>query len=202
MKKALKLVLVLSMVLALTVTAFAADSPTTKTVSNYSNANQVGTVTTAADSGVSVRVANPSQDLAAANQNTAKELVAKTGRSIVAFLDSFDILVSKNGQPVHEGVDVNVTFQNLQQYVGKYLNVIENSNGVQRVAYSGPITADQQTVTFKTFSTFTPVITDAPMQSATSPATSQSTLTITLIGMAFLALAGVVVAAKRRSVEQ
>jgi len=225
MKKVLKLVLVLALALALAVNAFAAtaskelgggsssDTPDEVISSSSSGSagaaygngaiavttNAVSSASTNAGADTQVTVSDPTASYAAANLAAARELTGKTGVEILDTLSSFDVDVKQNGQSVHSGTAVTLTFDIPSQYVGKYLTIFENTNGVIRVAYSSQITSTPMTVTLTSFSTFTAVITDAPLQGATSPATSQSTLNVTLVCAAALALAAAAFAAKRRS---
>ena len=192
MKKVLKLVLVLAMLAALTVSAFAA-SPTTRDVPNNSGAPEVLSVTATGDPDVTVECNAPT--FVSANEQAAEGMAEG---KIIAVLGSFDIVVTKGDQVLHDGVTVDVTLQFPEEYVGKYLVLLENTDGEISVAFSGVITGTTMTITLTKFSTFTPVVTEAPVQGATSPQTSQSIVPAALICVAAMSLVGVVIATKRK----
>lgn len=195
MKKVLKLILVVLVLSALTVSAFA-DSATTKTVTNNSGAAELTKITTTAPADIKVEVVAPTA--AAANESAAKSEAEKAGAEIKAILNSFDINLTKGTETIHSGATVDVTIDVPAEYAGMYLNIFETSEGKTTVAYSGKITGKTMTVSLKSFSTFTPVVTSAALKAANSPQTSQSVLPFALMAMALVSLAGFVFAAKRK----
>jgi len=193
MKKVLKLVLVLAMLAALSVSAFAA-SPTTYDVPNNSGAVELVGVKATADSDVTVEV--NAATAAAANEAAAEGLA---NGDIKAVLDSFDIVVKKDGEVIHEGATIEITLAIPAEHANDYLVLLENTDGVVSVAYSGAINGrTTMTITLSQFSTFTPVIVAAPVTSGTSPQTSQSIVPVALICVAAMALVAVVIATKRK----
>ena len=205
MKKVLKLVLVMALALALAATAFAADSPAERTTVMVQSPDGttvlaqvptvIGQVSTSADA--TTRVVFEAADANTANSNAAlgEQAVKRNGGSVVANLGSWDMTVTKGSQKVHSGFRTTLTFNFDQAYVGKHAVLMEDG----RVNQSFPITAKAMSCVVTSASTFTLLVSDAPVQGATSPATSQSNLTVTLMGAAFLALAGAAIAAKRRT---
>jgi len=193
MKKVLKLILVFAVIAALTVSVFAA-SPTERDVDeNSSGAAEITAATTDAPLDIIVRILPPNAERDA--QNKAK---AESDGTVDAYLDSFDVVVTRGDEVLHSGVNVNITFSMPADSMGKTFTVYENTDGNIRVAYSAAISSSSVTVTLSSFSTFTPAIMGQPQQTSTSPQTSQSMLPIALGCIAVLALAGVVVSTKRR----
>ena len=212
MKKVLKIVLVLALALALSVSVFAAsaspeiqpgksgnDAPD-EYVSRRSGSGSSGNsssapvgVSATAPTGITVIIEAPTASYDAANM----AFFRGRNSNIVDFLNGFDMIVLKDGVEIHNGATVNLTLTGLGNYVGKTLNLVENTNGATTVAYSGPITGDAETIALSSFSTFTPVVTDAPVQVPVSPATSQSTLNATLVVAAVLSAVVAAYATKR-----
>ncbi len=181
MKKVLKLILALVVVSVLCLSVLA-DSPTGQEI-DTSDVQIVTGATTDADSTYSVEVVE-----ATASGASKNEAAAKAAGDVVAVLESFDVNVEKGGNEVHSGVTVNITLNVGSQYIGKYLNLYEtSSDGTTRLAVSVKITAATVNVALKNFSTFTPVITDAPLQAAVSPQTSQTGVTFVLLAAVLMA---------------
>ncbi len=206
MKKVLKLVLVLALALALTVSVFAAPSPETNGGndkpeeyvgrSGSGNSGSTGINVSASGVGVTVNVEDPDAAQAAANMTWARNWAAQHNVNIVAFLPSYDLHVMQNGVEVHTG-NVTLTQNGLGNYVGQNLLLVENTNGAINAAYSGPITGEAQNIALTSYSTFTPVVLDAPAQVPVSPATNQSALNATLVVAAVLSAVVAAFAAKR-----
>ena len=198
MKKVLKLVLVLAMLVVLSVSAFAAPiSPTWYVAENNSGAAELVLVRYLVDdTDYTVDVVPADAAAAAANQTAAGSLA--NGGSYL-FLDSFDIIVKKGGEVVHEGATLEITLSIPAEHLDDYLALIENTDGAVTVAYSAPVNG-KATVTFTLtkFSTFTPVLIGAPVSAGTSPQTSQSIVPVALICVAGMALIAVVIATKRK----
>jgi len=201
MKKVLKLILVVAMLSALSISAFA--SPVTESVENNSGAADLTGVTmtsdpTNTDGELELEVVAPTGSAASENESFAEQQAAAAGTEILKTFDSFDANLLLNGEAVHEGATAQFTF-NTAGFEGKAISLIGNStNGAPEVRDSKTITGPVTTLSTSTFSTFTAVITEAPLRSATSPQTSQSMLPIALSCVAVMALAGVVVSAKRK----
>jgi hypothetical protein len=201
MKKVLKLILVVAMLSALSISAFA--SPVTESVADNSGASELAGVSMTYDPAntageIVLEVVAPTDSAASENESYAEQQAAAAGTEILKVFDSFDANLIKDGEKVHEGASAQFTF-NTAGYEGKAINLIENSdNAAPVVAASQVITGPTTTLTVSSFSTFTAVITEAPMGSATSPQTSQSMLPATLACVAVMALAGVVFSATRK----
>ncbi len=191
MKKVLKLILVFAVISALCVSVFA-DSPETREI-DTSDVAIVTSATTDASSDIIVEINPAPADEASANEAYAENIANKE-----AVLDSFEIVVTKDGVELHDGVTVDVTLAIPAEYVGMYLNLIENSDGAIKVLLSTKIESTSTTVSIKSFSSYTPVITSSPMASAVSPQTMQTLLPVALVVVAGAAIIGMVYAGKRR----
>ncbi len=211
MKKVLKLVLVVALALALSVSVFAAASPEKKggndkpdgyvapgsTSSNatVSGSTNVIAVTTNAPANVKFTVGAADANAAASNAAFAQQRFP--GCTI---LGSYDITATVNGVGTENpGYGLTVTQEVGAENVGKYLYFIKDNNGTKSIIAYGKIESNPVQANFATFCTITPVVTSAPVQASTSPATSQSTLNVTLVCVSALALAAAAFAAKRRS---
>ena len=187
MKKVLKLICLLAVIFALSVSVFA-DSPTETTVPS-----EVAGVTGTTDAPSDVNVEIKAPDAAMAGQNkTVLQVAAGDGTTVV--IAEFDIIVTKDGEQLHEGVNTTVTVSGLGQYIGKTVVLIED--GV--VKQSKVITGDSASFVINTYSTYTVAVVDTPVPAATAPQTSQTVLPYALIALAALAIV-VAMYAKKRS---
>lgn len=179
MKNVLKLILIIAVISALCLSAFAASA--TERTLDVAGAEGVAAATTDAEAAINVEVTAPTSTATVANA--------------IATVANFDINVTKGTEVLHSGITVNVTVDGLADYIGKYLNVLEGS----KLLSSTKITDASQVVAISSFSTYTVVVTDQPMQSAVAPQTSQTMMPFVLLSVMMIALCGVVVAAKRRA---
>ena len=190
MKNVLKLILVLAVVAALSVSVFAAGSPEVVVVDYPDPA-----LPTAPTDAIAAVVPG------GANNAVIKAAAERAGAQNPVEIVSFDLIVrNEKGEVVHSGATINVTFTGLTPYAGKVLAVAENAADGSKVVYSGEIAADSVTVSLTSFSTFTAVVCDKPVQRATSPKTAQSVVPMALISVAVLAFVGALVANKQRKV--
>jgi hypothetical protein len=191
MKKVLKLILLVAMISALSVCAFAA-SPEATPVENESGADEIVSIVAEIPEGVEVEVVAPT---AAADNEAA----AKAADPDAVILDSFDVNVTNaaTGEELHEGATVTITLSIPEEYIGYTLKLYEDGVLVQTME----ITSTTMTLVLTSFSTYTPVIVKpaeaAPTTPETSPQTMQSVLPFALAAIAVLALAGAVYARKR-----
>ena len=184
MKKVLKLILLVAMIAALAVSAFAASeqqreldeaAPVSETVT-ATVVNEAGeeeavtaTVTTEATQTTfteeyTVEMTEADSAQQAENEAVAASLaeqVAEEGEEAAQpiILTSFDIGVTRTNEDgtteeVHEGGTVTVTITGLEAFVGYDLYIIEDG----KVLGPWTITGDSVTVALTSFSTFTPVI--------------------------------------------
>jgi|GEM_PF-2230406 len=170
---------------------------TTSDIPNQSGASEITKITASMDSNITVEVVAPTASYDNANRAAAEQRAQSAGTEIIATLGSFDVMVKDNGEIVHQGATVEMTF-NTANYIGQYLTIFENTDGTITVPYSRRITAASTTVTLRSFSTFTPVVTGSAIGSSTSPQTQQSILTAALVSVAVVSLFGIAYAAKRR----
>ena len=192
MKKVLKLILLVAVISALTVAAFAA-SPEVTNVENQSGASELTNVSAEVPENLKVEVVAPTA--AAANEDAAK-----AANPDALILDSFDVNVTNTatGEEVHEGATVTLTITVPEEYVGGTLYLYEDGALNQTV----PITSTTVTVVINSFSTYTPVLVKkAAVAPAPGPVTPQTMQTILPYAIAILAVAAVAVAvvAKKRS---
>ena len=191
MKKVLKLIVLVAMISALTLAAFAA-SPEVEVVENESGAAEIAAITAEAPEGVDVEVVAPTESMAAAN-----EAAAKAANPDALVMDSFDINVTDaEGNELHTGATVTVTLTVPAEFVGGALNLYEDGVLAQTVTIGGTTV----TLVITTFSTYTPVLVKAapvvPVGPVT-PQTMQTLLPYALVVLAVAALAVAVVAKKR-----
>jgi hypothetical protein len=213
MKNVLKLILVLAVVAALSVSVFAATS--SPVVVDYPDpalptapSDTISAVVPGASfsavlpAGWTVEIKYPGDPIGVgANNAVIKAAAERAGAQNPVEVVSFDLIVrNEKGEVVHSGATINVTFTGLTPYVGKVLTVAENAADGSKVVYSGEIAADSVTVSLTSFSTFTAVVCDKPVQRATSPKTAQSVVPMALISVAVLAFVGALVANKQRKV--
>ncbi len=192
MKKVLKLIVLVAVISALTLVAFAA-SPEVATVENESGAAEIAAVTAEAPEGITVEVVPPTE--AAAN-----EAAAKAAQPEATILDSFDINVKDaEGNELHEGATVTVTINVPEEFVGGTLYLYEDGVLAQTVA----ITSTTVTLVITSFSTYTPVLVKAAAAPGPGPGpvTPQTMQTLLPYALGILAVAAVAVAviAKKRS---
>jgi len=194
MKKVLKLILLVAMIAALSVCAFAA-SPEVTQIEDQSGAAELTEITAEIPEGITVEVVAPTQ--AAANESAAK---AADPEAVV--LDSFDVNVTDDatGEKLHSGVTVTITLIIPEEYIGYTLKLYEDGVLVKSVEVTGTTV----TLELNSFSTYTPVLVKpaaggetTPTTPQTSPQTMQSILPFALAAIAVLALAGAVYARKR-----
>jgi len=214
MKNVLKLILVLAVVAALSVSVFAAGSPEVVVVDYPDPAlptaptDAIAAVVPGASfsavlpAGWTVEIKYPGDPIGVgANNAVVKAAAERAGAQNPVEIVSFDLIVrNEKGEVVHSGATINVTFTGLTPYAGKVLAVAENAADGSKVVYSGEIAADSVTVSLTSFSTFTAVVCDKPVQRATSPKTAQSVVPMALISVAVLAFVGALVANKQRKV--
>ena len=199
MKKVLKLILAVAIVAALCVTALAAPmSPHTVwfNVEPAGASELVAAYGEVDDDTLIVTFAPPTED--GANKTAAQTTVTSAGQMIEAILDSFDIDISLDGQPLHDGMVVNVIFNIPTQYMGMFLNIFETTDGVSKLFSSQQITSESMTIPLNSFSTFTPVITAKALRSAVAPQTMQSVMPYALAIVSTLGIFGTAYAGKRR----
>ncbi len=192
MKKVLKLILLVAVISALTVAAFAA-SPELTNVENQSGASELTNIAAEVRENVKVEVVAPTA--AAANEEAAK-----AANPDALILDSFDVNVTNTatGEEIHEGYTVTLTLTVPEEYVGGTLYLYEDGALNQTVA----ITSTTVTVVINTYSTYTPVLVKAAAVTPTpGPVTPQTMQTILPYALGILAVAAVAVAviAKKRS---
>ena len=213
MKNVLKLILVLAVVAALSVSVFAATS--SPVVVDYPDpalptapSDTISAVVPGASfsavlpAGGTVEIKYPGDPIGVgANNAVIKAAAERAGAQNPVEIVSFDLIVrNEKGEVVHSCATINVTFTGLTPYAGKVLAVAENAADGSKVVYSGEIAADSVTVSLTSFSTFTAVVCDKPVQRATSPKTAQSVVPMALISVAVLAFVGALVANKQRKV--
>ena len=177
MKKVLKLILLVAMIAALAVSAFAASEQqreldeaepvsetVTTTIVNEAGEEEEVTATVTAEATqttfteeYTVEFTDADAEQQAANEAAAEALAEEAEEPIV--LVSFDINVTRTNEDgtteeVHEGGTVTVTITGLEAFVGYDLYIIEDG----KVLGPWTITGDSVTVALTSFSTFTPVI--------------------------------------------
>ena len=193
MKKVLKLIVLVAMISALTLAAFAA-SPEVEVVENESGAAEIVAITAEAPEGIDVEVVAPTESMVAANEAAAKAVDPEA-----VALDSFDINVTNaEGDELHEGATVTVTLAVPAEFVGGTLYLFEDG----ALAQTQTITGATATLVITSFSTYTPVLVKAatviaPPSGPVTPQTMQTLLPYALAVLAVAALAVAVVAKKR-----
>jgi hypothetical protein len=219
MKKVLKLILVLAVVSALSLSVFAASpaqggvtptpseptlipTPSDSTRPVVTPGDFVISATTDASDDIEVIIIVPGDpDRNAVNEKAAAAAAKAAGAKVVGTAGSYDIIVRRKstGEILHSGPTVNVMLGGVAPYIGKFANIWETSEaGATRLLTSFRVTSDTVAVSHHEYSTFTVVITEEPMQSATSPRTSQNAVSYVLIAVAVLAFVGVLYANKQR----
>ena len=101
MKRVLKLILVLAVVAAMAVSAFAAPSPTT--VTEDPDVYGVDEVVAVLDPGVTMKTGEASDEDVAANEAAAEAAAANMGATVLGTVGSVQIDLFNNGQQVHAG---------------------------------------------------------------------------------------------------
>ena len=182
MKKVLKLILAIAIVAALAVTAFA--SPVQETVGSVTGGN--GNTLTL-DAGYD----NDGGKLTAVVTTT--EATDPDGEVVLAV----DVTIYNEAGEAVSNPNASFTFtvDGLSAYVDKYITMKHNGVAVSSQRINGDSVSFAYT---GSFSPFTFVITDAPLQTATSPQTSQTMLTGALVCVAAMAILGTAIAAKRK----
>ncbi len=197
MKKVLKLIVLVAVISALTLVAFAASTEV-EAIPDESGAAQLTEIVAEVPADLEVEVVPPTE-------NAANEAAAAAADAEPIILDSFDINVTKaaTGEEVHEGLTVTITLNVGAQYAGYTLKLYETSDGATRVFATAIVPADGIVViAIDSFSTFTPVLVKpaeviAPAPGPVSPQTMQTVLPIALAILAVAAIAVAVVAKKR-----
>lgn len=204
MKKVLKLILVLTMLAALTVSALAdvvseAGSPTVSNVdtSNLPAGSDVIGVTTDANDEYRIVIGPATEAGEKANKDAAAKAANDAGATTVAPLDSFDIKVYKGDVQVHDGITVNVTYSIPEKYTdGSYFFTLVEDGKV--LGNSVKIEGDTYVAALTSFSEYTAVVTNVALKGAQSPVNGQNFLPYALMAVAVLAVFGMVFAGKRR----
>ena len=197
MKKVLKLIVLVAVISALTLVAFAASSPSTEVIPDESGAAElVAIIAEQIPAGYDIEVAPPTE-------SAANEDAAKAADEDPIILDSFDINVTDaEGNEAHSGPVVTITLNVGAQYAGWTLKLYETTDGVTRLYGTFIVDAEGViTIPISSFSTFTPVLVKPEEVVAPGPVTPQTMQTLLPIALGILAVAAVAVAvvAKKHS---